>query len=80
MSCLTAAQLRELEGLTQGSTLQQQLLTEFKAQRAALISLQQYVEMFADAEGTLDNVNELLTDLKEILDGVGSEGYLTSRT
>lgn len=77
---LTVSQLRELEALTQHSALLQRLLSEFKEQRAALASMQQYVEMFSDAEGAVENVVELLTDLRDILDGVTSAGRLAPRS
>lgn len=80
MARLTVTQLRELESLTQGSALLQQLLSEFKEQRVALTAMQQYVEMFSDAEGTVENVDELLVDLRETLDGVGSEAHLTTHS
>jgi hypothetical protein len=77
---LTTTQIRELEVLTQSSALLQQLLVEFKHQRAALTTMQQYVEMFCDAEGTVENFGELMADLKETLDGVGSGVHPTTRS
>lgn len=74
---VTDQQIRDLETFSdaqsQGASLKQ-LLTEFKAQRQALAALRQYVQMFSDAEGTAADVEDLVSDLKEILDGVETTG------
>jgi hypothetical protein len=72
---LTEQQLRDLETFYRehGAFVPlQQLFTEFKAQRKALDTLRQFVQMFSDAEGTVADVKDLVSDLKEVLDGVGS--------
>ena len=66
-------QLRDLEAFCRthsNMALVEQLLIEFKAQRRALAALRQYVQMFCDADGTAADVEALVSDLKEILDGV----------
>ena len=73
MAGLTKEQLSELEDFCRNHAntgLIAQLLREHSAQAKALASLRQYVEMFNDAEGQLVDVDDLVSDLREVLDGV----------
>lgn len=70
---MTEQQIRDLEAFSRlhDIPLVELLLTEFKQQQKALDTLRQYVQMFSDAEGTVADVDGLVADLKEILDGIG---------
>jgi len=81
MPRLTADQLRELEALCAkgiaspqrseaGAVLMKQLLQEYRQHRNALDTVKQYLDQFAEAEGTATDVPGLVSDLKEVLDGV----------
>ena len=70
---LNAEQLRDLEAFCSSQSnapLLPILLEEFKAQRNALDIVRQYVDSFRDADGTANDVADLVADLKEVLDGV----------
>lgn len=70
---LTAEQLDELETFCRAhanTSLVERLLSEFRAQQKAITALRLYLDMFAEADGTVSDVADLISDLREILDGV----------